>query len=68
MWVAAMTDDRAVFDKFAKPMARFLAESPSRVPFSDYYDTVGGWSERFVARSVQGGVFMPLLRKKLSKI
>ncbi len=67
MWVAAMTDDRAVFDKLVKPMARFLAESPSRVPFSDYYDTVGGWSERFVARSVQGGVFMPLLRKKLSK-
>ncbi|MBR2896612.1 MAG: DUF1793 domain-containing protein, partial [Oscillospiraceae bacterium] len=46
---------------------RFLAETPSRVPFADYYDTVVGWSERFVGRSVQGGVFMPLLRKKLQK-
>lgn len=67
MWVAAMTDDRAVFDALTKPMVRFLAETPSRVPFADYYDTVVGWSERFVGRSVQGGVFMPLLRKKLQK-
>ena len=67
MWVAAMADDRGVFDALTKPLARFLAESPSRVPFSDYYDTVGGWSERFIARSVQGGVFMPLLRAKLQK-
>ena len=63
MWVAAMSDDRAQFEKFAAPMAHYLKETPTRVPFSDWYDTVTGTSERFIARSVQGGVFMPLLKK-----
>lgn len=64
MWVAAMTDDRAQFEKFTAPMAKYLRETPTRVPFSDWYDTVTGCSERFIARSVQGGIFMPLLMKR----
>jgi hypothetical protein len=48
-------------------MAKYLKETPTRVPFSDWYDTVTGTSERFIARSVQGGVFMPLLMKKWEK-
>ena len=65
--VAAMAEDRAVFDAMVKPMAKFLAESPSRVPFSDFYDTVTGCYERFIARSVQGGLYMPLLMDKWTK-
>lgn len=64
MWVAAMTEDKETFLAMVKPMAKFLAETPNRVPFSDFYDTVTGCYERFIARSVQGGVFMPLLMKK----
>lgn len=63
MWIASMAKDRAVFDRFTAPMAHFLAETQSRVPFSDFYDTVTGLDERFIARSVQGGNFMPLLMK-----
>ncbi|MBQ9919963.1 MAG: DUF1793 domain-containing protein, partial [Clostridia bacterium] len=64
MWVAAMADEREVFDALTAPMARFLRESTSRVPFTDFYDTVTGTCEQFIARSVQGGVFMPMLMKK----
>ena len=67
MWVAAMADDTETQKKFMAPMAKFLAETPNRVPFSDFYDTVTGLDERFIARSVQGGCFMPLLRKAWEK-
>ena len=63
MWVAAMTEDREVFDALCAPVARFLRESECRVAFSDYYDTELGTIECFIARSVQGGCFMPLLMK-----
>jgi len=64
MWVAAMADEQEVFDALTAPMAKFLRESQCRVPFTDFYDTVDGVCEKFIARSVQGGVFMPLLMKK----
>lgn len=60
LWVAAMAEEDD-FHSFIDPIARFLRESPSRVAFSDYYDTETGTYERFVARPVQGGLFMPLL-------
>ena len=67
MWVASLTDDKEIFAKMVAPMAKFLAETPNRVPFSDFYDTVTGYDERFIARSVQGGCFMPLLMEKWRK-
>jgi len=60
MWVAAMADD-AQFKQFTGPIAKFLRETPNRVPFSDYYDAETGTYERFIARTVQGGLYMPLL-------
>ena len=64
MWVAAMADEQEVFDALTAPMAKFLRESTSRVPFTDFYDTEEGTCECFIGRSVQGGCFMPLLMKK----
>ena len=61
MWTAAMTDDPNAFHKLVAPVAKFLRESNSRVAFSDWYDTQSGDYMHFIARSVQGGVFMPLL-------
>lgn len=60
LWTAAMADEEQ-FGAFVAPVARYLRESDSRVPFSDYYDTQSGRYEKFIARSVQGGLFMPLL-------
>ena len=61
-WVAAMADDPELRAALLAPIARMLRETPSRVPFSDWYDTKTGVYEHFIARSVQGGVFAPMLR------
>jgi hypothetical protein len=60
LWTAAMAPKDA-FPAFIAPVAKYLQESSSRVPFSDYYDAETGRYEKFIARSVQGGLFMPLL-------
>ncbi|MBR4080580.1 MAG: DUF4965 domain-containing protein, partial [Clostridia bacterium] len=60
-WCAAMTGDMALRKAFFAPMATYLAETTTRVPFSDWYDTVTGRYEHFIARPVQGGLFAPML-------
>ena len=67
MWVAAMADEQEVFDALCAPLAHFLRDGDSRVPFTDFYDTEEATCEAFIARSVQGGCFMPLLMKKWAK-
>ena len=66
LWTAAMASDD-VFPAFIAPVARYLRETDSRVPFSDYYDTETGRYEKFIARSVQGGLFMPLLMDRWTR-
>ena len=63
-WVAAMSEQKEIVQALCRPMARYLAETPSRVPFSDWYDTKTGHYCHFMARSVQGGIFMPMLTAK----
>ncbi|MBR5314049.1 MAG: DUF4965 domain-containing protein [Clostridia bacterium] len=63
-WCASMTDDRKVFDALMKPIAKYLRDRRSPVPFSDFYDTIEGVYVHFIGRSVQGGMFMPLLMEK----
>ncbi len=67
LWVAAMSNDRSQIERFCAPLVKYLQETPSRVPFSDWYETTDGRFVSFIARSVQGGLFMPLLRKKWSE-
>jgi hypothetical protein len=61
LWTAAMTGDPAAFKKLVAPVAGYLRESNTRIPFGDWYDTETGNYIHFIARSVQGGVFMPLI-------
>ena len=62
MWCAAMAEDRADFDALVSGIYRFANETPSRVPLSDWYETVGeGRFVAFIARSVVGGFLMPML-------
>ena len=41
-----------------------LEESSGRVPFADWYETVSGKPHGFQNRTVQGGIFMPLLLRR----
>lgn len=66
LWTAAMAPE-GDFPAFIAPVARYLKETDSRVAFSDYYDTETGRYEKFIARSVQGGLFMPLLMDRWTR-
>lgn len=63
VWSASLAQDLPSFRKLIAPLARYLRETPTRVPFGDWYDAVTGEYVHFIARSVQGGIFMPMLRK-----
>ncbi len=67
MWVAAMGEDTKTVAAFAKPVVKYLCETPTRVPFSDWYDTKTGRFCHFIARAVQGGIFMPMLKAVFTK-
>ncbi len=62
LWAAALTDDPAKCEALYAPVLRFLAETPSRVPFGDWYYSVRGDIVHFINRSVVGGCFAPLLK------
>jgi hypothetical protein len=61
VWTATLTDNREDFDKLIAPLQRFINESPSRVPLTDWYSTADGKQSGFQARSVVAGVYIPLL-------
>jgi hypothetical protein len=60
-WTACLSGKRADFDLMMKPMYLYANETPSRVPLSDWHDTKTSKMVGFQARTVVGGVFIPLL-------
>lgn len=65
MWVSIFAKDDVTFNKIISPVRDYLENSPSRVPFSDWYDTKTAKQMNFKNRSVVGAVFMPLLQQLL---
>ncbi len=61
VWTATLADNRQDFDALLGAIERFMNESPSRVPLTDWYWTTDGKQVGFQARSVVGGVYIPLL-------
>ena len=61
VWTATLTDNREDFNSLIAPLQRFVNESPSRVPLTDWYSTADAKQSGFQARSVVGGVYIPLL-------
>ncbi len=61
IWTATLTDSPTQFQSLVEPIYRWLNETPSRVPLTDWYDTKNGKQVGFQARSVVGGVFMKAL-------
>ncbi|MBQ2923747.1 MAG: DUF4965 domain-containing protein [Tyzzerella sp.] len=64
LWCAAMANNKEQTEKLIKPVAKYLEESTTRVPFSDWYMADTGTYCMFMARSVQGGIFMPMMFHK----
>lgn len=67
MWTAAMADKDKDFLKFVDPLYKYINETQSRVPISDWHDTKTGHMTGFKARSVIGGYWMRVLVNKLTK-
>ena len=61
VWTATLADRAEDFEAIVTPVHRFLHESPSRVPMTDWYFTDSGEKRGFQARPVVGGVFIKML-------
>lgn len=61
VWCAAMMDSRDDFISMVDALWLAYHESPSRVPLNDWFDTQTAKQEQFQNRTVQGGLFLPLL-------
>jgi hypothetical protein len=61
VWTATLADEPEQFDAIVKPIYKWINETPSRVPLTDWYDTKTGKQVGFQARSVVGGVYIKAL-------
>jgi len=62
-----MAETREERMELIRPIYRFLKDTPDRVPFTDFYFTSTAKQRSMQNRSVQGGLFMPILKEKLSR-
>ena len=67
IWTATMSPDQATFEKFINPLYKYINETTSRVPISDWHHTDSGEWVGFKARSVIGGYWMKVLMDKQSE-
>jgi hypothetical protein len=61
VWTATLTDDPQQFKDPLDRLVTWADTTPSRVPETDFYDTVSGRQMGFQARSVVGGLFIKAL-------
>ncbi|QHT62440.1 DUF4965 domain-containing protein [Paenibacillus lycopersici] len=64
VWSASLAEERGDFIALTEPIWTMLNETPDRVPFSDWTDTLTARQLNFQHRSVVGGIFMKLLKDK----
>ena len=67
MWTASMARDKKTFLKFVEPLYKYINETESRVPISDWHETKTGFMVGFKARSVIGGYWMRVFSDKLAR-
>lgn len=61
MWSTCLTNDKEYTEMIVSCMAKMLAETADRVPFTDCYFTHNARKKGFQNRTVQGGLFINLL-------
>lgn len=64
VWTATLADSQGEFIELVSPLQYFVNHSPDRVPLTDWYWTTDGKQAGFQARSVVGGIYMPLLKDR----
>jgi len=61
LWTATLASKQSQFEAIVDPIYSWMNETQSRVPLTDWYDTITGLQSGFQARSVVGGVFIKAL-------
>ena len=61
VWTLRMTDDKAYRETVINSLWNMLDKTPDRVPFSDWYFASTSRKRGFQNRTVQGGLFIPLI-------
>jgi Domain of unknown function (DUF1793). len=64
VWTATLANTKEDFMRYIEPLWDAYNNSVSRVPMTDWYDTVTGTMIGFQHRTVQGGLFIKLLEYK----
>lgn len=65
LWSACLTDNLDDFDQLVAPVYKYVNETSTRMPLSDWHETLNGNSVGFRARSVVGGYFMKMLENQI---
>lgn len=65
MFIAAWLSDYPIKNDLIQRVYAYANTTPSRVPFSDLYNTITGEQVKFQARPVQGGIFALLALNRL---
>ena len=68
MWIAALSDDLEVQERIIGGIYNYLVEGGDRIPFSDLYNCETSAEGRFTNRTVQGSMFILLLKNKIRKL
>ncbi|MCI8388402.1 MAG: DUF4965 domain-containing protein [Clostridiales bacterium] len=61
VWTATLCNSKADFESYIEPLWEAYNTMPSRVPMTDWYDTITSVQTGFQNRTVQGGLFIKLL-------